>query len=117
MLPQLIHQFPLNILLHGITTTVTRRCSSVSFLIGISYFLGSTPTKYIDENPATQFRTLLMFPKLHEFVPSGATILASDLTLTFVNYNAAAALQVCFITKPWNGVELKRFESLLYPLF
>lgn len=76
---------------------------------GITYFLGSTPSRYIAEE-STQFRTLLKFPELHNFVPFSATILEADITLTFVNYNQDAVLHVCFITKPWNDVESKRFS-------
>lgn len=73
----------------------------------MTYFLGSTPSRYIAEE-STKYRTLLKFPQLHKYIPSTAKVLEADITLTFVNYNPDAVLQACFITKPWNDVELNR---------
>jgi hypothetical protein len=88
---------------------VTKISSLVLLIIflGITYYLGSGPTRYIAEE-STQFRTLLKFSSLHYYIPSSATILESDLTLSFVNWNSDAVLHVCFITKPWNDVDSNR---------
>lgn len=79
----------------------------LTLFIGITYFLGSTPTNYIAEE-SSQFRTLLKFPSIHQYIQENATILESDITISFVNWNSDAILQVCFITKPWNDHQLNQ---------
>ncbi|GIL69343.1 hypothetical protein Vretimale_13463 [Volvox reticuliferus] len=86
-----------------------------SFPNGISYWWNQSGGTFSvgGENQATQYRSLLRFEKAHRYVPQGAVVEAAELTVTFVNWNAPAVVQACFMRKNWSAVEgtAQRFTS------
>jgi hypothetical protein len=82
--------------------------SFAKYVIGMTYFQGSTPLQNVGILASAEFETLVKFPNIDQFFPAGSTIMSADVTITFVNWNSPAELQVCFITKPWDDKELKR---------
>ena len=48
------------------------------------------------------FRNLLRFDNLNKYIPSYASVLASDVTMTFTNWGVSAQVEVCFMTKLWD---------------
>ena len=89
----------------------------------MEYFNGGLDGRYVSESygsPPAQFRNLMKFQDLHMFVPSGSYVVEADITLTFINWNAATNMALCFITKPWHPFQVVRLQcfhvALLAPL-
>ena len=86
------------------TVISTQYSSNWNFFNGETYDFGSSASSLLTDKWSIanySFRTLINFQQLHQYVPSYATVLSADITMTFVG---PGNVQVCFMTKPWEDV-------------
>jgi hypothetical protein len=71
---------------------------------GVVYLDGSTASFIVNEafQSTYQFRLLMRFDGLDNYIPPGMQILQAQLTFTATNWQQEAELEVCFMTKHWN---------------
>ena len=69
---------------------------------GITYF--AQDSFLLAENlNNNQFRVLMKFVNIHNFVPTSASVTSADISLTFTTYELSTDVDICFIMKPWES--------------